>query len=174
MSKSYNVNYMLAISRLPDHFYHILHNLKGRDALYQNPGASLRSYILANCVRKEYVQISGPLLLTIQECDEFSRNAQVLSNIVEYLQKEADTLCLIISNLVPNLRSTLVMYTLPLHEYSQVVKLSFDSFIMTQDPAKDHVDIMSLHGTNLKSAMFDLQDLIEQVTAELQTLPTKA
>ena len=173
-SKTYNVNYLLAMSRLPDHFYPMIENLKGRDILYKNPGVSLRSFIIARCIRREIVELTGEMLQTAIICEEFSRSTNILAHIVEKLQKDADQLCQVIADLIPDIRVEYVMFTLPLGEFSQVVKMSFDSFIMNQDPASNKVDITSQHGINLKSSMIDLKELIDDVREHLNNMSHRA
>lgn len=163
LSKTFNVNYLLAMSRLPDHFYAMMENLSGRDAIYKNPGVSLRSFVIARCIRKEVVELYGEMLGTAILCEEFSRSPKVLAYITERLRKDALKLCDHIDQLIPEAKIDFAMFILPLDEFSQVLKLSFDSFIMTQDPASNRVDISSQHGINLKCAMIDLQELIEDV-----------
>lgn len=173
-SKTYNVNYLLAMSRLPDHFYPMMENLRGRDVIYKNPGVSLRSFVIARCIRREVVELTGEMLQTAIICEEFSRSTKVLAYIVDRLQKDADQLCEVISQLIPDVRVDFVMFTLPLSEFSQVLKLSFDSFIMNQDPTSDKVDISSQHGINLKSTMIDLKELIDDVREHLNNAPHHA
>lgn len=169
--KTYNVNYLLAMSRLPDHFHAALHGHTGRDELYQNPGVSLRSFVIARCIRQEFVEVPEEMLATVEECEKFSHSTQVLSHIVESLQKSTEYLLLLIESLPSASIGDFLSFMTPLSEFSQVMKLSFDAFIMNQDPATDHVDIESAHGVKLKSAMIDLLMLIEDVSSNL---PRKA
>jgi len=174
LSKTYQVNYLLGMSRLPDHFYGLIHNLKGRDELYKNPGVSLRSFIIARCIRQEIVELTGEMLENAELCEEFSRSTDVLASIVDHLLTSSAALCERIGDLDPDVRGDYVMFTLPINEFSQVVKLSFDSFIMNQDPSLDHVDITSQHGINLKSAMIDLQMLLVDVSSHMPIPKTLA
>lgn len=167
ISKTFNVNYLLAMARLPDHFYAMMENLSGRDAIYQNPGVSLRSFVIARCIRKEVVELYGEMLKTAILCEEFSRSPKVLAYITERLRKDSLKLCDHIDQLIPEAKIDYAMFILPLEEFSQVLKLSFDSFIMTQDPSSNRVDISSQQGINLKSAMIDLKELIEDVQAHV-------
>jgi hypothetical protein len=148
----------------------MVENLSGRDALYKNPGASLRSFIIARCIRHENVELTGEMLNTAIICEEFSRSTKVLAYIVGRLQKEAETLNQRIVCLDEETRDNFVMFTLPLGEFSQVMKLSFDSFIMNQDPSSSIVDITCQHGINLKSSMIDLSELISDVISSLDAV----
>ena len=48
----------------------------------------------------------------------------------------------------------------PLYEQMQATKMAFDSFIMIQDPGKNHVDILSNSGITLKESLIDFKDMI--------------
>ena len=166
-TKQYNVNYLISMSRLPDHFYAMINDLHGRDAEYKNPGVSLRSYIIAKCLRQEIIYLSGEMINIVTECEEFSTNSQTLSMIVTTLIKQALDLKAKFTTLSPKLHAYFANFSTPLSDRAQVVKLSFDAFIMTADPTKDHVDIMSPQAIVLKTELFELQELINTLTYEL-------
>ena len=168
--KTYNVNYLLSVSRLPDHFYALVNGITGRDATFANPGVSLRSFVIAKCIRRENVQVSGEMLETIKVCEEFSRNTQVLASIIHHLQ----TYTVMVLDKIAAIpfdakkQANFEAYRSALKEYSQAMKLSYDSFIMNQDPALDHVDITSQHGSSLKSTMIDFLELIVDIEERLE------
>jgi hypothetical protein len=166
-TKLYQVNYLLSMSRMPDHFYAMVNSLQGRDTEYKNPGVSLRSYLVAKCLRQETVYISGELLDTIIECEEFSTNSKVLSTIVGTLIRKAEDLKSKFATLTPKLHGYFAHFSKPLSDRAHAIKLIFDAFIMTSDPTKDHVDIMSPQAIVLKTEMFELQELISTLTYEL-------
>ena len=166
-TKVYQVNYLLSISRIPDHFYAMINDLHGRDAEYKNPGVSLRTYIVAKCLRQETVYLSGDILDVVIECEEFSTNSQVLSIIISTVISSTSALIEKITALPPKLHSYFARFNGQLSGRSQVVKISFDTFIMIQDPTKDYVDIMSPQAIKLKTELFELQELINTLTYEL-------
>jgi hypothetical protein len=166
-AKTFDVNYLLAASRMPDHFYAMMYNLTGRDEIYLNPGVSLRSFIIAHCIRREFVELTGEMLQCAEACDEFSRSTKILAGIVEKLMYISSALSERILFLPPEVGADYLVFTNSITDFSHVVKMSFDSFIMNQNPAHDHVDINSMHGRNLKSALIDLKMLIDDVAANL-------
>jgi len=165
--KIYQVNYLLTMSRLPDHFYAMIYNLRGKDAIYKNPGVSLRSFVIAKCIRQEEIFLTGDMLNLVAECEEFSTNTQNISTIVSMLTKAATDISLRFVTLPPKLNSYFSNFSVPISDRIKIVKLSFDTFIMTSDPAKDHVDIMSPQAITLKTELFALKDLIDTLTDEL-------
>ena len=170
--KSYQVNYLLSISRLPDHFYAMVNGLSRHDATYQNPGVSLRSYLVAKCLDRETVQLTEHILLDARQCEAFSTSGEILAKITESLLTSAADLVTQITTLPVGTKKKFSGYVKTLHDYAQVAKMSFDAFIMTQDPSKNHVDITTLPGITLKEAMFSLQDMIDRISDELSKVPT--
>lgn len=174
---SYQVNTLLSISRLPDHFYALVNDLEGHDAEYKNPGVALRSYVVSHCLHREIIQISDlpdAVLKDVIECEQFSTSGSTLSKIVEMLLAATIDASMKIAALPPENYKQFITFIKPLSEIGQVVKMSFDAFILTQDPAKDYVDIMSMPGIMLKATLFDLQDLLDDVTFALADAPTSA
>jgi len=171
MMKSYHVNYLLSISRLPDHFYPMVNNLTPEQAKYQNPGSSLRSYIVANCLRQDIAPIPDDLTEIINECVMFSTSAEIISKIVDVLIKTSKDQLIVISELDPVNLKKLSKHTQLLSDLASQVKIAFDTFIMTQDPAKDQADILSSQGIMLKSTMIDLHSMSERVSEILLTIP---
>jgi hypothetical protein len=167
MAKVFDVNYLLGISRLPDHFYPMLHGHVGRDEQYLNPGVSLRSFIIGNCIRREYVELSNEILACAEECDKFSRNTLILSKIVEMLSKRCHDVLNRVNLLPPARQADYAIFVESIRDFAQVAKMSFDAFIMNQDPSLDYVDIDSVHGKNLKSALIDLKFFIDDIDYEL-------
>src|ERR1035437_8665241 len=90
--QNFLVNDLLTISRRTDHFHAMVNGLDGREALYSNPGIALRSYVVANCLRKHSHQISDPdLMETIHQCNDFNRDDKIKVIIMEMLiQSSAD------------------------------------------------------------------------------------
>jgi hypothetical protein len=170
--KSYNVNYLLTISRLPDHFYSMLQGLKGRDALYQNPGISLRSFVVGKCVRQEIVQVEGEILESIAECEKFSYSGETLAKIVNTLEKNAKELSQAMLVFPPNKK--LMRMGTALNELNQGMRMAFDSFIMSQDPTKDHVNLFSNQSIMLRSVMFELMEVIDTIEYDLDITPDSA
>lgn len=171
MMKTYQVNYLLAISRLPDRFYAPIYGLKGKDVDYKNPGVSLRSFIAAKCLRNEVAHVPDEMIETINECYEFSTNAEILGKIKDSLDAEAQDILMVMAELPRELHRKIEKFVRPLHELSGATKMTFDTFIMTQDPTKDRADILTAQGTQLKAIMFEFQDAINAVKEVLSTLP---
>jgi hypothetical protein len=165
-SKSYNVNYLLAISRLPDHFYALVNGLKGRDAMYQNPGVSLRSFVIGKCIRQEIIEVSGDLIDTIAECEKFSYSSETLAKIVETLEKTSHDLSEAMLAFPPNKK--IIRTGTALNELTQGMRLAFDAFIMSQDPSKDHINLFSNQSMMLRSVMYELMEMIETIKYDLK------
>lgn len=68
----HRVEYLLSIARLPDRLYGVYYGLQGRDAIYKNPGTSLRSFIVARHIRDEQIALSSEMLDNLLECEQFS------------------------------------------------------------------------------------------------------
>lgn len=173
-TKAYQVNYLLTMSRLPDHFFAMVNGLKGRDAQYQNPGVSLRSFIVGKALRREVIQVDGEMITAVHECEEFSMSASVIAKIVELLLTEANDLVTTISTLAPELQKKFIKMVTELSECSQVAKMAFEAFILNQDPASDRVEIISMQGINLKEALFDLHEVIQRTNDWLSHTPTNS
>ena len=145
--KTFYVNDLLICSILPNTFYSLINKESG---MYQNPGVSLKSYIVAKCLNRVYVNIDGLMLSIIEECQNFSYDTKNISVIVNSLIENTE------------LKKTNDSYGIMLSECSTFVKLSFDAFIMNQDPKKDNADIFSQQGLFLINAMLELNELLEK------------
>lgn len=169
--KAFQVNYLLSMARLPVHFYAILNGLKGRDVTYANPGISLQSFVIAKCISRETVTLSGEMLITIRECEKFSQSAETFAKITEMLMAHSTGVITKVMSLDPAHQLSMAEDITNLDNMSKVAKLCFDSFIMSQDPAEDKVDVMSQLGVNLKQSLFDLQGMIEDISYKIEQIP---
>lgn len=170
-NKAFQVNYLLSMARLPVHFYAVLNGLKGRDVTYANPGISLQSFVIAKCISRETVSLSGEMLNTVRECESFSQSAETFAKITEMLITHTSGVITKVMSLDPASQLSMAKDITDLDNMSKVAKLCFDSFIMSQDPASDKVDVMSQLGINLKQALFDLQGMIEDLSYKIEQIP---
>ena len=169
--KAFQVNYLLSMARLPVHFYAILNGLKGRDVTYANPGISLQSFVIAKCISRETVSLSGEMLIAVRECEKFSQSAETFAKITEMLMTHSTGVITKVMSLDPAYQLSMTEDITNLDNMSKVTKLCFDSFIMSQDPAEDKVDVLSQLGINLKQALFDLQGMIEDISYKIEQIP---
>jgi len=163
----YNVNYLLSISRLPDHFYSRLKGLSGKDAEYKNPGVSLRSFVIARCVRRDRTGVPADMVDIIKECEHFSNSGYTISQIVEWLITATTQILARVDTLPAVQIAKLQGHTKTINELVSAMKMSFDAFILSQDPSKDYVDIDSKQGIVLRSILFDLDVVIEDLAEEI-------
>ena len=87
MTTFYQVDHLLSISRLADRLYPFIFGLKGREEMYQNPGTSLKSFLVVN-LREELVELDNEQLENLQACEEFASAASV-SVIVSSLRSQS-------------------------------------------------------------------------------------
>lgn len=171
------------ISRLPDHFYAMVHCLEGKDALYQNPGTSLRSFVVKE-LRNELVVVPEHLHETIRECEQFSSSLMVAKTIVELLINRA-TRTIADLNEVPKKQKPskyaltdgeLVNYATRLHTQGQIIKTQFES-IALQAADDSLVEIFThdnLVGQHFKQALFEMKYLQEEVIDAIELAVTDA
>lgn len=160
--KSYQTDYILSMSRIPVRFFPLIHGLTGRDATYQNPGISVQSFVVANGLRKEVIELEGQLVESFKICEHFSMDKEVLSRINESLIQSAATLLDQMNTLPQDLRFKMLSMAHSLHENGKMIQMSFDSLLESQNGNGD-VNIMSIPGVTYKQAIFDMQDKIEEV-----------
>lgn len=161
LNNQFDVNYLLSISRLPDHFYAMIYNLQGKDIDYKNPAVSLRSYVIANCLKQDLVytaKFPTTVVESVIECEKFSRSSEILSKITTILIEEADKI-LSVSRSYPELHLELAS----LNDAVLAMKLVFDAFIMNQDHKLDQVDILSPQGIKLRHFMFEIDNIINEL-----------
>lgn len=78
----YPTTYILNTSRIPDHFYALVKGLSGREATYNNPGTSLRSFVLAGTnILQQSIDVEGEMLDILRECEDFSGDEKVYETI---------------------------------------------------------------------------------------------
>ena len=159
------------MARLPVHFYAVLNGLKGRDITYANPGISVQSFVIAKCISKETVTLSGEMLIALRDCEKFSQSAATFAKITEMLIEHTSGVITKVMSLESGQQLTMVDSVTQLDNMAKVAKLCFDSFIMSQDPAEDKVDVLSQLGINLKQALFDLQGMIEDLVYSIDQIP---
>ena len=82
----YSVNQLLTDSRLPSHFYSLVTGEPAKN----NPGDSIRSYVIANCLQLDFVDLPEPLAQVALANTNFSTDPFVMLTIVDRLQLEAD------------------------------------------------------------------------------------
>lgn len=83
----YQTTYLLSASRMPEHFYSLIHGLQGRDVLYNNPGVSLRSFVVANILH-EYLTLEPEMNDILNECIDFTDDESVYEKINHALRTQ--------------------------------------------------------------------------------------
>jgi hypothetical protein len=156
---------------MPHHFYGMINDLQGKEALYNNPGIALRSFVIANCFNDEFVEVDGTVQSVIEECEEFSNSHDMIALIINMLSSQFDTCQERIHN--SELAANTVKDT-----YGQ--SLSFlKNMMMTQREFIDYCSSVPLNvnsitttqGTHLKHHMFEFKKTLEQLTYELSLVP---
>lgn len=181
--RSFEVNYLLSLSRIPDRFYGMIfaediqsqiklaHEAAPLDttpkASWYNPGTSLKSFIVAKCLRNETVELDGDMLTSARECERFSSNFNVLQRINESLIGSAAALTNQINTHSQAIRTLFLEDITQLHTIGQLVKLSFNALMSIQEPSGDQLNLLSGPGQTYKQAMFDFQDAIEHIIDKL-------
>ena len=169
---SYQVDYLLSITRIPKRFYAMVMGLEGREAVYHNPGASVQSYVVAKAINKEIMLVPPEMIEDVKECESFSTSKEVLAKINEALIKVATQLINYVTEQPPERRGSLFKDVAKLHELANMIKTSFDAFMSTQDTIAMHVDMSSMPGVMYKQSLFDMQDSVEDLSFKLERMTT--
>lgn len=171
--RNFLVNDLLSISRLPDHFHAMVNGLEGREALYSNPGIALRSYVVANCLRKHVELVSDKdLMETIHECNDFNRNGKIKITIMEMLIKQSIDLVYEISILPTNVHAKFnevnKITLTSLNSQMLSVKTTLDGGLKPDDLS--HVASLTTMDDQI---LFDLEESINMLTFQLSLVPTQ-
>lgn len=167
--QSYQIDYLLSMSRIPVRFYALIHKLSGKDAVYQNPGISVTSFVLARALRKEVVELEDQLVENFKMCVLFSTDRNILNQINESLIQASSGLVDQMSSLSQDQRLRLLPDVQELHTLGQMIKMAYDSLLSIQ--VKDEiVEINNIPGVTYKQNIFDMQDKIEEVSQKLEAL----
>ena len=162
-------NHLLTISRFPETFYPLIHDLHGRDAQYLNPGFSLRSFVVARCLKKEYTVLPKEMYDVMRECTEFSQSSDILDSVVVELTRRTRKVFESIAALPGHSQEKFIGSVDQLKTIMDEVKRLFDIY---SDLGKDP---MIEPGYHLKDALFDLNEKILDVSwavdAEIPPVP---
>lgn len=83
------VNLLLSVSRFTDHFYPLINNLTGRDAIYGNPGTSLRSFALSGTnPLQEFVDVPEEVVECYHACLDFCTDRTVILKVMSALSMQ--------------------------------------------------------------------------------------
>jgi len=164
--KSYRVADLLSAATLTERFYGLIHDLSGRekDQIYYNPGTSLKSFIIAHCVKRDIVSVDGQMLDIIRECEQFQSNKTILIAINQCLISTAAALVNQINTMPKDAHLELIERVVELHQIGQVIKASFDALLSTQAIEEARVDMSSYPALTYKQALYDIQDKIDEIT----------
>jgi hypothetical protein len=148
-------NYLLTISRFTEHFYAMRHNLQGRDAMYQNPGFALRSFVVAKCLKYEFTKIdSEELNQAYQDCEAFSSDPDNVLFVMNELMRQSTELIRKILKLPVDSQKKLETAGDNLAKKVQDVRSAFESYIeLGGDPTVTP-------GLMLKDLLYSLQEMI--------------
>jgi hypothetical protein len=139
--------------------------LTGRAATYENPGIALRSYVVAHCLSREFVQLNGEILKEIHECEEFTKDSDVIGQISETLLKNATAIIEKISQLSAEHQVKLQDSVQTLNKHSATVSSLFSIYIENVE-----LDDNSYSARNLRDSLIDLHEAILDVEWRLDKL----
>lgn len=161
---TYQVDRLLMLARFPERFYPLVYNLSGNDMLYKNPGVSVRSFVIARAIRYETVEIENEILAAVKECEKFSSDPKVISQIYKSLNESTVWLVTEINGLPNQVRVELINEVTELHTAAQAVKISFEALFSIQPEESSTVDLTTPPGQMFKQSLYLLQDKIERIT----------
>lgn len=184
MSERFEVAYLLGISKLPDRFYSRVKKLVGRDQLYQNPGVSLRSFVVGRHLLDEMVEVDDEMLKTVRECEQFNVDFKALSEIVSRVTLEAKDLIAKLDGDM-QLRRTFVSQLSDLRRLQEAVKINFDKLLEANHQKLMSPERLRLIATEInelllvtspltvvfKHSLFKLSDLLDTVEETLPKAP---
>lgn len=159
MKQRYATSTLLEDSQLADHFFSLVKGLTGRDAIYKNPGTSLRSYVVANCTNR-LLDLDDSLQAIREECLSFNHDPEVRKAINTVMRDTPYELIKKISQIVgpsPQVSKTV-------SNLNSLVKM-LDSVENLED--NDSVNIWV-------QTLIELKNAIEDLTQVLESLPIKA
>lgn len=122
-----SVDYALKMTRLPIHFYALLNNLSGRDVLYQNPGVSLRSFIVHFWLDEELFALDGEMLEALNDCERFSNDSETVPLIIIKLNELISDLIDKVSKAAPEVQVKLQKDLTALNSASSKIVDLFDA-----------------------------------------------
>ena len=169
--KAYNTNYLISVSRLPHHFFGMINDLQGKEALYHNPGIALRSFVIANCFNDEFVEVDGTMQSVIEECEEFSNSHNMIALIIDMLKsKYNEAKGLVEADDFKNtVKDTLDRSTMLFKNMNS----SYDQFMDYCSNVPPEVNsITTTPGTYLKHSMFEFKNVLDQLVYEVSLVPS--
>ena len=151
-------NHMLTLSRFPETFFPLINDLHGRDAQYQNPGFSLRSFIVARCLRKEYCSIPKEMIEVVNECQAFSCDAGIVNRVAAELNRRVTKIYESIAALPGHSQEKFLGSIDQLKALTEQTRKLYESYVdLGSDP-------MIEPGMLLKDSLYDLNEKILDVS----------
>jgi hypothetical protein len=168
---TFHVDYLLAVARLPDRMYALVHGLTGRDELYKNPGTSLRSFIVGRHLKDEIVTLKEDMIQNVRECEEFSKS-ETIAEIVSRMSMRADkALSMLMSpDLAAINRPNRHVEIKELRDLLENLQTAYHNYFNANGT---ELKILAPVGTELKHSLFKLQDKLDQLNAPMPDFPTK-
>ena len=115
------VNYLLSVVRMPIHFYGMVNNLTGRDAIYRNPGISLRTFVIAKLIDHEMCTIAGDMFEVFKECERFTNSNEIFTKIIDMLLKNVVKLMNTAVDLSPEMQLKVAMRLNQMNDLSKKI-----------------------------------------------------
>ena len=149
--------------------YSLVYGLTGRDELYRNPGVSLRSFIVGRHLRDEIVTLNEAMLENLRECEEFSK-PEIIAEIVSRLSMRADkALSMLMSPDLSTInRPNRHVEIRDLRDLLEEMQKTYHVYFNSNGT---ELLILTPVGTDLKHAMFKLQDKLDQLSAPMPDFP---
>jgi hypothetical protein len=174
-TKRFEMTYLLSLSHFPEQFYPMVMNLSGREALYNNPGTSLRSFVLAgqNSLQ-EYLDVSASVLATIEECEYFCHSVKVVEDVTAAMMQQPFEIVERISKITTDQKPVATMM-----KHLKILTTSLEGFWEALKSNSYHggeifyYDLFTPEGKRFKQALFDLKiyslqlvDILEKLQKE--------
>lgn len=165
--------YLLELSRFPEHFYAIIMGLEGRDILYQNPGVSLRSYVLSGTnPLQEILKITedDPIYKMIRECESFCDDYNIHLKTQTALRSQPYEVVEQILELTHDRHASEGMME-RLREYN--VKVDAEWHTVMKNTLSTDVDLFTYQGRLYKQALYNLKFYASELVETLVHLKAK-
>lgn len=162
---TFQVDYLIAVSRFTERFYALVHRLTGKDAVYQNPGVALRSFVIAKCFKDELVTIGGETLENLRACEEFGTNYVTISITVQEVLKQGSLVMAEVSA-DPRLSSEFIRELTHLAELMSHLRSAFDSFTEKAKPGENDGRVLqpfSPEALKFKQALYTVSDQVREL-----------
>lgn len=181
--ESFDVNYLLSLSRLPDRFFEMVFVKQIDEAIknstsekkpsenWFNPGSSLRSYLVFSGLRNDSVILEGEPLQNARICEKFSNSVSVLRTINEAMVHSATVLTTQLTTMPLAIRTQFLSDIMDLHNISKMLQMSFDALMSCHETDDDKIDTLTGPGKTYRQSLFDMQDIIDNITEKLNELP---